>query len=112
MEHRGRPDVFSWLKPNEHSKVDELSLKGVTLVELAYVSKYRWVAAEMVGILSILSIETAIHTANIVVEDPSYWLVLHVVPLTRSWFPFMSTCSLGYDWDFLCLNLRWSSLNT
>lgn len=76
MKHMGRPTVASWPKPDEHFKVDELSRKGVTLVESTNMSKYNWVVVEVVGTPTISSIEMTIDTTNIMVGDPSDWLVL------------------------------------
>lgn len=40
LECRGRSDVVSWIKHEEHFKVDKLSLRGVILEELINTFKY------------------------------------------------------------------------
>lgn len=78
LDLRGRSDVFSWIMPNEHSKIDHLARKGVTLMELLDALKYGWVEVEVIGIMSTLNIKEAIEVTNIMVGDPQDWLVLIV----------------------------------
>lgn len=45
LELRGWSDIVSWIMPDEHSKVNYMALRGVTLVELDDAVKYDWVDA-------------------------------------------------------------------
>ena len=78
MEHMGRPDIVFWLKPDEHFKDNEFSLKWVIFVESVNVRKYSWMAAEVVWTPSNINSITAIDADDIMVKDSLDWLFLPV----------------------------------
>lgn len=84
----------------KHFKVDEMSYRGMTLVESPDEIKYDYMAGEVEGTSSIISTETTIDVADITVGDPLRWSVLLAVSEKRicSSFdeclvPFMSVSS-------------------
>lgn len=71
-----RLDVISWNKSDIHFKVDELSWRGVSLVELVDAVKYTWVDVKVVGTPFVMNIKATIGINDITVGEPLYWLVL------------------------------------
>lgn len=72
MEHKGRTNVVFFLKPDKHFRIDELFLRGVTLVESDDARKCDWVAVEVVGTPSIINNKADIDGPIIMVSDSSH----------------------------------------
>lgn len=102
MESKGQLEGVYWLKPSEHFKVDELSLKKDMFIELANAIRYYWVDAKIVGTPSILSIGASIDAANIVVDYFPYWSII-LVDLRKTITNSFYGCSVPL---FKCLLIR------
>lgn len=63
------PDVVSWIKSDEHFKVDHRARRGVTLVEPDDAVKYGWVDVEDMGTPYILNTEVTIDVVGIMFRD-------------------------------------------
>lgn len=73
LDHLSKPDALSWLKLDEHLKIDHLAQKGVTLVGLDDAIRYGWVEPEVACTSSILNTKAAIKATSLVVGDPREW---------------------------------------
>lgn len=69
-------------------KADEVASKGLQLVEPNNTNRYHWVAAEVVGTLSILNNVEVITNVVITVDNPSDWSVLPVGLKERIYISF------------------------
>lgn len=106
LKYQGRLDVVSSIKPNEHSKVDELTKQGVKLVELASTIKYYWANAEVVETLYVLKDEVDITFPDIMVGNASNFLVILVDPAKRVCIS-LDGCSIPlYECLFTRLGVR------
>lgn len=69
---------MSWIIPNDHYKDDVLACKGIQLLDMDNSNRYHRVAIEVVGTSFLLNTDEAIEKDNIIVGDPSDWLILPV----------------------------------
>lgn len=76
LEERGNSNDLSWIKPDDHFKVDELALNGLWLVYPGKPRKYHWVAIKVIRTYSTLYIVIVITSVDTTVENISDWLVL------------------------------------
>lgn len=111
MKCKGQLEGVSWLKPSEHFKVDELSLKKDMFIELDDVIRCYRVDAKIVGTPSILSTGASIDAANIVVDYFLYWSII-LMDLRKRITNSFYGCSVPF---FKCLLIRidvWLPLST
>lgn len=78
LDYQGMSHVVSWISIDSHFKGDELAQRGIWLFEPDNDYRYHWVVGEVVETPSTLNIVEAIAIIDIIVDNPSNWLILLV----------------------------------
>lgn len=78
MECEGGQDNVSWVNLGNYHRVDVLARKGIRLIEPNNMSRYHWVAAEIVRTPSILNTIEFITQSNITVRDSPDWVIFPI----------------------------------
>lgn len=106
---------MSWVNPKDHHRADILACKGLRLIKSANANIYHWVAAEIVGTLSILDTVDVVTKVVITVGNPLDLAILPVGMKERVYnscedvrFLFTSVSSLVWGYFHLSLIFRLS----
>lgn len=106
MEYRGKSKDVSWIRLDDHFNADELDQKGIRLVESDNANKYHWMAIEVIRTHSTLKTIVVITNVDIMVDNPSDWLVLLVNPAERMCNSFEGCLVPLYEFILTMLGVR------